>query len=292
VLWLLTGGLGTVAVSTVAVAKDLPSAASAQPALASSRADQPAPQGTPIFLPAHAMLLAKAQKGVIDVYFLGDSITRRWQGTDYPVHKKNWDANFFGWNAANFGWGADTTRNVLWRLQHGELDGVNPKVIVLLIGTNNVGQFLPTGPDDAMVENISNGIKAILEVVMKKAPGAKVVLMAITPRNDNGSTTLMPAIEKINSRISQFADGKSVVYLNINHRLADGHGRLFAGLTEDGLHLSTAGYQIWADALKPILAESLGPPANIDQAPPASGIPVTPSAAAASSSAVFPARQK
>src|SRR3990172_10955314 len=102
-----------------------------------NRADKPAPQTTPIFLPAHELLLKKERQGRIDVYFLGDSITRRWQGTDYPEHKKNWDANFFGWNAANFGWGADSTQNVLWRLENGEMDGVDPKAIVLLIGNNN-----------------------------------------------------------------------------------------------------------------------------------------------------------
>src|ERR1051326_1702141 len=89
---------------------------------------------------AHEQLLAKARHGGIDLYFLGDSITRRWGATDYPEFLANWKQNFYGWNAANFGWGGDTTQNVLWRLENGELDGVNPKIIVLLIGTNNVGR--------------------------------------------------------------------------------------------------------------------------------------------------------
>ncbi len=96
-----------------------------------------------MFLPAHEGLLKKKSQGVIDVYFLGDSITRRWQGLDYPEHKKNWDKNFHGWNAADFGWGGDSTQNVLWRLDNGELEGVNPKVVVLLIGTNNLGPAAP-----------------------------------------------------------------------------------------------------------------------------------------------------
>ena len=86
---------------------------------------------------AHEQLLAKKQ-GRIDVYFEGDSITRRWGATDYPQLLENWKKNFFGWNAADFGWGADRMENILWRLENGELDGVNPKVIVLLAGTNNV----------------------------------------------------------------------------------------------------------------------------------------------------------
>ena len=81
----------------------------------------------------------KRKQGRIDVYFEGDSITRRWGATDYPQLLENWKKNFFGWNAADFGWGADRVENILWRLENGELDGVNPKVIVLLAGTNNVG---------------------------------------------------------------------------------------------------------------------------------------------------------
>ena len=102
-------------------------------------ADQPVARTDANSLLAHEQLLEKAKKGGIDIYFEGDSITRRWGATDYPEMLANWKQNFFGWNAADFGWGADTTQNILWRLSNGELDGVNPKVIVLLAGTNNVG---------------------------------------------------------------------------------------------------------------------------------------------------------
>jgi len=86
----------------------------------------------------------------------------------------------------------------------------------------------------------------------------------------------MPTIDRINAQIAQFADGEAIVYVNLNDSLADGEGKLFAGVTEDGLHLSTKGYQIWADALKPLFTRWLGPPAEVDQAPPASGIPTVP----------------
>jgi lysophospholipase L1-like esterase len=241
--------------------------------LRAGAADQPAPQTNPLFLPAHQALLAKTKQGVIDVYFLGDSITRRWQGTDYPEHKKNWDRNFYGWNAANFGWGGDSTQNVLWRLQNGELDGVNPKVVVLMIGTNNLGNTTSTDDIDAKAEDVAGGIRAILDVVREKAPAAKIVLMGITPRNDADGTAAMPLIDNINARLSAFADGKSIVFLNINGQLADRDGRLREGVTEDGLHLSVKGYQVWADALKPLFTRWLGPPAVVDQAPPATGIP-------------------
>jgi hypothetical protein len=83
----------------------------------------------------------------------------------------------------------------------------------------------------------------------------------------------MPAIDQANSRIATFADGETIVYLDINEKLTDRNGRLLDGVTEDGLHLSVAGYQIWADALKPLFTQWLGPPAPTDRAPPATGIP-------------------
>src|SRR6059036_2682611 len=124
-------------------------------------ADQPAPRTDQNSLLAHAQLLDKARKGGIDIYFEGDSITRRWGATDYPDLLTNWKKNFFGWNAADFGWGADKIENILWRLYNGELDGVHPKVIVLLAGTNNVGNTMPSGGDEAKVADITRGLKAI-----------------------------------------------------------------------------------------------------------------------------------
>src|SRR5512145_3122604 len=132
-------------------------------------ADRPAPRTDRNSQIAHEQLLEKARKGGIDVYFLGDSITRRWGATDYPELLANWTTNFFGWNAANFGWGADQIQNMLWRLEYGELDGVNPKIIVVLAGINNVGT-VPGG--DAKVENITRGLRALSNVCQQNAPGA------------------------------------------------------------------------------------------------------------------------
>jgi (4-O-methyl)-D-glucuronate---lignin esterase len=234
-------------------------------------ADQPVARTDQNSQTAHAQLLEKARQGRIDLYFEGDSITRRWGATDYPDLLANWTTNFFGWNAANFGWGADTTQNILWRLQNGELDGVRPKVIVLLAGTNNVGNTTPPGNDDGRVDDISRGIRAILDVMREKAPAATIVLTAIFPRNDN--MAVMPTINRINGRLAAFADGKTIRFLNINDRLADADGRLFDGMMRDQLHPTIQGYQVWADALKPILTELLGPPATDDHAPPPTGDP-------------------
>lgn len=221
---------------------------------------------------AHEQLLEKKTKGKIDVYFMGDSITRRWGATDYPHLLANWNENFHGWNAADFGWGADKTQNILWRLENGELDGVNPKVIVLMAGTNNVGHLTPINDDHARIDEISRGIKAIVDLARKKAPQATIILMGITPRNDN--IAVMPTINGINAKIAKLANGKSIRYIDINDRLADANGKLFEGVTDpDKLHLSLKGYQIWADALKPIFTELLGPPAKEDRAPPPTGDP-------------------
>lgn len=241
---------------------------------AAPAADRPAPRADANSQLAHRQLLEKRKKGRIDVYFLGDSITRRWGTSDeqYRAFLENWRQNFYGWNAADFGWGGDTTQNILWRLEEGELDGVNPKVIVVMAGTNNVGNASPQGPEDPRVADTTRGIRAVLDLCRRKAPAATVVLMGITPRNDN--MAVMPLIERINENISKFADGKRVRYLNINGRLADGEGRLYEGMAaKDGLHLDVKGYQVWADALKPILSELLGPPSKEDHAPPPTGDP-------------------
>jgi lysophospholipase L1-like esterase len=236
-------------------------------------ADQPVSRTDQNSLTAHAQLLDKAKKGGIDVYFEGDSITRRWGATDYPELLANWRQNFFGWNAADFGWGADTIQNILWRLDNGELDGVNPKIIVLLAGTNNVGNTVPPGGDQDKVADITRGLQAILRNMQAKAPNAIIVVTGIFPRNDN--LVVMPTINKINDNLSEIADGKKIRYLNVNDRLADGSGKLFEGMmnARDKLHPTIQGYQVWADALKPIFKDLLGPPKSQDHAPPPTGDP-------------------
>ena len=235
-------------------------------------ADQPAPRTDQNSMLAHEQLLEKAKRGRIDVYFEGDSIVRRWGALDYPELLANWRENFFGWNAANFGWGADRTQNILWRLEHGELDAVNPKVIVLLAGTNNIGN---QPRDEHAVAAIARGIKAIVDICRRKAPGATIILTAVFPRNDNMAA--MPAIDRLNDTLASFADGTRIRFLNVNDRLADSQGRLFDGVMNerDKLHPTLKGYQIWADALKPVLRELLGPPAAVDLAPPPTGDPST-----------------
>jgi lysophospholipase L1-like esterase len=241
--------------------------------LLSAQADRAVPRVDKNSQLAHEQLLAKAKQGRIDVYFEGDSITRRWGATDYPQLLENWKQNFFGWNAADFGWGADRVENILWRLDNGELDGINPKVIVLLAGTNNIGNRVPAGGADSVVESVTKGLQAVVRVMQAKAPESVIVLMGIFPRNDN--MEVIPEIDRINANLARIADGRRIRYLNINDRLADREGRLREGMmnANDKLHPTVQGYQLWADALKPLLAELLGPPSKEDHAPAPTGDP-------------------
>ena len=237
---------------------------------------QPVPRTDANSKTAHEQLVAKAKSGRIDLYFVGDSITRRWGSSDtqYSAMLANWRTNFHGWNAGNFGWGADSIQNILWRLTNRELDGVNPKVIVLLAGTNNLRPGRTGVDDDKQVDEVVGGIHAILDVFRSKAPGASVILMGILPRNERGgSTALIPTIRRINTRLAGLADGDKILFLDIGNLLADATGKLVDGVTVDGLHLSVKGYQIWADALKPLLEKCLGQRADIDLAPPPTGDP-------------------
>jgi len=236
--------------------------------LSASSATVPLPRNDKNSQLAHEQLVEKAKKGGVDIYFEGDSITRRWGATDYPDFLANWKKNFYGWNAGDFGWGADSIQHILWRIENHELDGVHPKVIVLLAGTNNVGR---QPASDEKIDDIAKGIKKLIDTFQQKAPEATIILTAIFPRNDN--IAVVPSINRINDKISKFADGKRVRYININDKLADKNGVLYKGMTMDKLHPTVVGYQIWADALKPIFTELLGAPAATDHAPPPTGDP-------------------
>lgn len=235
-------------------------------------ADVAAPRMDANSIVAHGQLVEKAKKGRIDIYFEGDSITRRWGATDYPDFLANWRRNFSGWHAADFGWGGDRTQNILWRLNNGELEGVNPKVVVLMAGTNNIGSKTVPGSEDAVIADVTKGLQAVVEAIKSKAPSATIIVTGIFPRNDNMAA--MPVIHGINANLAKLADGAKVRYLNINDKLADSKGVLKPGMmSPDKLHPVEPAYQVWADALKPMFQELLGAPAQEDLAPPPTGDP-------------------
>ena len=241
---------------------------------------EPAPADTPLprtdanSAQAHQDLLAKRGKGRIDLYFTGDSITRRWGAAEprYSALLAHWRQSFHGWNAANFAWGGDRTQNILWRLDNGELDGVSPRVIVVMAGTNNLSGNIAADQQDAIAADITRGIAAILDRCRRLAPEARIVLMGITPRNDNPS--YRPVIERINAGLAKMADGSRIRFIDISGALTDANGRLLPGMTDaDNLHLALPGYQVWIKALRPVLVEWLGQPAAEDHAPPPTGDP-------------------
>jgi len=227
----------------------------------------PTPRTDPNSHAAHQALLEKKDAGVIDLYFIGDSITRRWGALDYPELLAHFNERFSGWNAADFAWGGDRTENMLWRLANGELDGVEPEVIVIQAGTNNVGSRAG-GPDK--VEAIAAGVRAIVEHSRRLAPEAALVVTGIFPRSD---PEVVGEIDAINALLESAAGDLGYVFVNINDALADADGLLRDEMSSDGLHLARPGYEVWADALEPLLTDLLGPRAGQDFAPPATGNP-------------------
>jgi len=198
---------------------------------------------------------ALASKGGYDVVFVGDSITHFWESEGRG--KKVWDANFAEgpYKALDCGFSADCTEHVLWRLEHGQLDGLDPKAVVLMIGTNN------TGHRDAEQESATDtilGVQSVLLTIAKKCPNAKVVLHPIFPR---GATTNDPCRVRndlVNSVIRKFADGEKVLWCDFNAKLLTADGVLEKSMAPDLLHLGEAGYEIWAAALQPYLDYALG----------------------------------
>jgi lysophospholipase L1-like esterase len=201
-------------------------------------------QPNPAFLRAHESFVKIAKEGRTQLLFLGDSITAGW------ARQTNiWNTAFGKYHPANFGIGGDRTQHVLWRIQNGELDGIKPRVAVLMIGTNN------SGSDSA--EGIADGIKEIIKTLHARSPQTKVLLLAVFPRGDRPDGKFGAAqekLKKVNSIISKMHDGKRVFYLDIGEKFLV-NGAMSAEIMPDFLHLSPKGYQIWADAITPHLAE-------------------------------------
>jgi lysophospholipase L1-like esterase len=189
-----------------------------------------------------------AKKGDVNVLFVGDSITDAWRG---KAAKPTWEKHFAPLKSANFGIGGDRTEHVLWRLQNAELEGISPKVIVLMIGTNN------TGANSA--EEIAGGIKAIVKTIQEKAPKTKVLLLAVFPRGEKPGTAVRDKIATINKSIASLDDGgKTVKYLDIGEKFLEKDGHLTKEIMPDFLHLSARGYEIWGDAIAEIVRTMAG----------------------------------
>lgn len=195
------------------------------------------------FVASHDRFVKIAQEGTAQLVFLGDSITAGWGGK-----KEIWDKAFGTYKPVNFGIGGDRTQHVLWRITHGELDGIKPKAIVLMIGTNN------SGSDPA--EGIAKGVTAIVETIRAKQPQAKILLLAVFPRGEKPSPNPgREKLAKVNEIIAKLHDGQNIHFLDIGAKFLQPDGSISKEIMPDFLHLSVAGYQIWADAISPKLAE-------------------------------------
>lgn len=195
--------------------------------------------------------VAQAKQGGWELVFIGDSITDFWANRGKSV----WDKYFGPYKALNLGISADRTEHVLWRLDHGELDGYQPKLFVVMIGTNNTGHrpLEKESPEDTVA-----GIKAILDRLGERAPNSKVLLLAIFPRGATPADQARVRNEKVNAAIEKFADNKRVFWMNINGKLLEPDGTLSKEIMPDLLHPNAKGYEIWAEAMMPMIKETLG----------------------------------
>jgi len=192
----------------------------------------------------HEGFLEIAKKGGVDFLLLGDSITDGWRSKGKAVYTEHFEPL----KAANFGIGGDRTQHVLWRLQNGELEGITPKLCMLMIGTNN-------GKDSA--EDVAAGITAIIKELQKKSPTTKVLLLGIFPRGEKPYVG-REKNDKVNTIVAKLDDGgKTVKYLDIGAKFLAEDKSISKDIMPDFLHLTEAGYKKWAEAVLPSVRELL-----------------------------------
>ena len=188
-----------------------------------------------------------------DVVFVGDSITHNWEKDG----KAAWAANYAKYHALDLGFGGDHTENVLWRLQHGELDGYKTRVVVMMIGTNNTGDRMEDPATTA------KGVRRLLDEVRRRQPDAKILLLAVFPRDEKPDSPLRRINDRLNSTLATFADDRGVFFLDIDAALANPDGTLSRDVMPDLLHPNEKGYAIWAERMNPTLQRLLdAPPAR------------------------------
>jgi lysophospholipase L1-like esterase len=229
-------------------------AKSAASAVVHARVDpsEPLPKDNAAFFEKHASFLERGKAGPIGLLFLGDSITAGWaKASDV------WKEHYERYQPANFGIGGDSTQHVIWRIENGELDGIQPRVVVLMLGTNNSGTHT--------AEQIAAADKKIVGMIRTRLPETKVLLLAIFPRGarmtNNGSpdsgTKRMEIIRAVNAELAKLDDGKNVRFLDIGPKFLGPDGKIPDSIMPDQLHLSVEGYKIWAAAMQPLLEEMM-----------------------------------
>jgi lysophospholipase L1-like esterase len=190
---------------------------------------------------------AKEAPGNYDIEFIGDSITQGWEGRGKGV----WD-DFYGHRKViNFGVGGDRTQHVLWRFEQGQLDGINAKVAVVMIGTNN------SNKQDNTEAEILAGVTAIVEQIRARQPDTKILLLGIFPRGETFSPQ-RGKILQVNEALARLDDGKNIFCMDIGPQLIENDGSISKDIMPDYLHPNAAGYLIWAKATEPKLKQLLG----------------------------------
>jgi lysophospholipase L1-like esterase len=198
-----------------------------------------------------------SKQGEAQLVFLGDSITHGWEGKGKTVWERHWAPL----KAANFGIGGDRTEHVLWRLNNGNFDGIKPKLIVLMIGTNNTGhQGRPQKENNGEIytcsaEQTAEGVKLILGKLKAKCPQARILVLAIFPRGEKPDDLMRQQNEATNAILKTYADGKTVFFMDINANFLQPDGTLSKDIMPDLLHPNEKGYEIWAEAIEPRVKE-------------------------------------
>jgi lysophospholipase L1-like esterase len=198
----------------------------------------------------------KTKAGRVDLIFDGDSITDRWESTGLKV----WQAHFGDHHPFDAGIGADGVQHALWRLDHGETAGLDPKLIVLMIGTNNIQQYSSA--------QVAEGDKALVADYRKHFPKAHILLMAIFPRGQSPTDPLRAKIAETNKSLATLDDGKNVTFLDIGAKFLQPDGTISQGMMPDFLHPTEKGYEIWANAIQPMV-DQYCPKSDVPSAPPA-----------------------
>lgn len=196
-----------------------------------------------------ALVLKRAQDnpGDYDLEFIGDSITQGWETPGRAV----WQEFYGKRKAINFGVSGDQTQHVLWRFEHGQLDGIHAKVAVVMIGTNN------SNKDDNTEADILEGVTAIVNQIRSRQPETKVILMGIFPRGNTFSVQ-RGKILQVNEALARLDDGKNIFYIDIGPQLIENDGSIARSMMRDYLHPAEGGYRIWAQAMEPRIKQILG----------------------------------
>lgn len=200
------------------------------------------------WMPRHEEKLTTVANTDVDLLFIGDSITHSWENKN---GKEIWDEFYADRKAANLGFSGDRTEQVIWRLQHGEVEGLSPKLVVLMIGTNNTGHR-----QDPPKETVL-GIEYIIKELRERLPASRILLLAVFPRAATPDDELRQLNSEINSMLPLLADDKNVFFLDINEAFLDQKGNLSKDIMPDLLHPNARGYRIWAEAMEPTVKRLL-----------------------------------